>query len=710
MTDKYVSFKKQKTDSTNPSNNNNNNNDTNSNEMTKKYGIGAKLLAQMGYVKGQGLGSGGKGIANPIEAVQRPRGKVGLGMLSSTADKMNRNDEDIYSSDDDNVSSSSEENPLTSKFNNNITHKKNDISKPVQFNKKGTVTLNNSERLKILNRLRDLERNNTTIKVLPTLLEDLKTKPEIEKDTKFQLLDIVQKLEHIDSRLKSLDLRIPALKSEQQQLHNANRLLLELDESISNQDSLKNGEVLQTHIEKIMQLQDDDVMDSLMAKLLKNVFFQDPYKSDNKWILKENMFEKYIFPIIDILQYRINDELFSYRKLNKTQTAIFQIIYPQIIALISNTNLNSHLDNKILITVLVEYEQTLKYIHSYDHILKTVMEPKLCIELQNIVNTDLVNSGITWLLDYVVLLPSEMVDTIQLLIKDIFKTFCENWYYRDPLISRENISVIRKLLDNEQYYEIVQREFTPTLYSFKEKYFSIETDLHDTIIEEKDGNTSNSIDVIKLVRKCRYILYPKDYETFMFCFFNSANKFLFDWVFYYGDDPVMRSKAQNWFNWFINEGFSGYKDGDELTPMELEKIKETRQFLGEINNDTDPIHNENFNIIDALVANLIGSDDHAVNTDKECKEYTVDTIPIRKVTTSFKEVVEDYCIANGCILEKLSNKYTDISIGKNNTLLVPVFRVTNGMKHKNVAIKDDILWVEQNNEKYVPTYLRDFNF
>lgn len=42
------------------------------------YGIGAALMAKMGYVSGKGLGSDGKGILNPIEHKMRPQG-LGLG-------------------------------------------------------------------------------------------------------------------------------------------------------------------------------------------------------------------------------------------------------------------------------------------------------------------------------------------------------------------------------------------------------------------------------------------------------------------------------------------------------------------------------------------------------------------------------------------------------------------------------------------------------
>ncbi|XP_021745446.1 uncharacterized protein LOC110711382 [Chenopodium quinoa] len=42
-------------------------------------GFGSKMMAKMGYVEGEGLGKEGKGMASPIEVIQRPK-SLGLGM------------------------------------------------------------------------------------------------------------------------------------------------------------------------------------------------------------------------------------------------------------------------------------------------------------------------------------------------------------------------------------------------------------------------------------------------------------------------------------------------------------------------------------------------------------------------------------------------------------------------------------------------------
>lgn len=55
-------------------------------------GFGSKMMAKMGYVDGGGLGNDGSGIAEPIEAIQRPK-SLGLGAMipetGNTSEPMN---------------------------------------------------------------------------------------------------------------------------------------------------------------------------------------------------------------------------------------------------------------------------------------------------------------------------------------------------------------------------------------------------------------------------------------------------------------------------------------------------------------------------------------------------------------------------------------------------------------------------------------------
>ncbi|KAL2819423.1 GC-rich sequence DNA-binding factor-like protein-domain-containing protein [Aspergillus granulosus] len=60
--------------------NNNNNAAKSSSNGPGASSFGARMLAKMGYVQGQGLGSSGQGIVNPIEAQARPQG-IGLGAV-----------------------------------------------------------------------------------------------------------------------------------------------------------------------------------------------------------------------------------------------------------------------------------------------------------------------------------------------------------------------------------------------------------------------------------------------------------------------------------------------------------------------------------------------------------------------------------------------------------------------------------------------------
>lgn len=663
-----------------------------SKEMDKKYGIGAKLLSQMGYVPGKGLGSGGRGISNPIEAAKRPQGKVGLGMFAAAA-SMN---EDGYSSTSSVSSSDDEGND------NDIPKMK---TKFISFNKKGTATLNNSERLRIISQLQSLKIGDSTLSISPKLIDQIKTKTNISKETNTQLLDIIHKLEHIETRLSSLSIRLPDLHKRQQTLRESSKLLSQIDNDISNQDYTET--LLQEHIDTILQLPDDDIMDILMSKLLKRVFLKEPYMSDNQWILKANNFQKIILPTIDILQYRINEDKFINNKLNKTQTILFKIVFDKINGLITNdqwtrSSNDTILNPKSILALLINYETVLKYINCYEYILNQTLLPIL---MQVLNRWDIMSqeSNIDWIRDFVILIPPEKIEPLIVIITNKFNEYCIDWYHRNPLISMTNVNFIKEIIGEDKYYDSVRRKLTSNLVEqLWEKYFDLLYDLDGDEEQDNSGNdTIDSMYVLRFILKCRYILHPQDFDTIIKASFNEINKFIFDWIYYYRQD---RKRCVNWFHWFLNNVYKdGIQDGS-LTSLEITNIKRSQAFIDKITDNTDPIHDEGFQLIKVL------EDGYESETVVQGigKEYTVESIPMRKVAVTFKEVVEDYCIAKGYLLKKLDNKYTDISYGSDQSMLVPVYQIKQGNKNKYVAIKDDILWVEDDNDKYIPTYLHDF--
>lgn len=752
-----------------------NNNDNN--EMIKKYGVGAKLLSRMGYKIGHGLGSEGKGISKPIEAIKRPHGKAGLGMLSDLSNHQNDDleDDNGYSSSSSSFSSSvvSEASIF---FNENMVNgtpipshekaKKNTESskeKKIIFNKKGTVTLNNVERLKLINRLKDLEINHPNIKIPYTLLDTLKTKTVISKELRIQIVDIVQKLENIEIQLEILTDRIAILNIQHKSLTVSGSILSDIAQYLSIKDPDAFLIQVPEYIEKILQIENDDIMDILMSRFLKHLFnsqknyadkdqeivnFDSNDKSVSElWILTDTPFQKYFLPVVDILQYRIDENMYLKKKLNRTQTVIFQNVYPVISKLIESTKLGSVFDFDTMIATLIDYEQLLKYLNCYDYLLENVLMPKI----EDIIYddwelyADTVN--VNWLLNILILLPDEKIQDIKEMVKNKFEDYCYHWYYRDPIISRQNLLIIKQILDSDdQFYKIIRTFLLPKFVKVSDKYFDLEYDMvhlsdkndndndNDYDHDNMDGVQDNfdSIYVFKFIRDHQYIFHSRDYEIFILFFFNSINKFIFDWCFYYNHNQLSVQRAKNWFCWFINQVFFGFTEANAPSQLEISQIKKSKEFLFKLinysqNNDNNsdnrnnhgneidgdfveitPIHDETFNLLDSLEFIYEATDKDTWRIDCDSEEYKVASLPMRKVTVTFKEVVEDYCVEKGYILQKLNNKYTDISFGSTNCVLVPIYQVRNGSRHKNIAIKDDILWVEDDKGDYTPMYLHEF--
>lgn len=65
----------------------------------ERYGIGAKLLIKMGYEQGKALGSGDKGLVNPLDVKLRPKG-LGVGGINEKTEQAEQMTKSLHSPDE----------------------------------------------------------------------------------------------------------------------------------------------------------------------------------------------------------------------------------------------------------------------------------------------------------------------------------------------------------------------------------------------------------------------------------------------------------------------------------------------------------------------------------------------------------------------------------------------------------------------------------
>ena len=155
------------------------------------------------------------------------------------------------------------------------------------------------------------------------------------------------------------------------------------------------------------------------------------------------------------------------------------------------------------------------------------------------------------------------------------------------------------------------------------------------------------------------------YELLIRGTFNNINKILYQWHLYSTEKDLHKSKW--WLNWLMNVIFE-----DSLpTGLELLEVRKSYHIFAM----SDRFHvdkstlDEDFNLRLSL-RNLMETQaiNNIIKIEEEEPTYTIHNIPLAKVVTSFKDVVEDYCLEKGYLINKIPNMYTQLPYGRDQDL------------------------------------------
>lgn len=653
--------------------------------LQQRYGIGAQLLSKMGYVSGQGLGSGGTGIAQPISATssQTPKSsRSGLGMMSAA----NAVNDGYYSS------SSEEDNVL--EVPSVVSFKKSDASEGGD----------NTERVRsrMFQKLNELENKSIlgyrdddmdTILELRQRLKDMDGS-NIESSSE-RLSSLVDELDDVTNRLCELDTQLPLLDND---LYDATTL-----EEILNSMKSVNPETFDGIINMILKLPNDDLVDSFISRCIRKVFV------DYDWdILNEKTYPSVtIKNLVNNVKYRLDSKKGF---LNQTQTSIYLIVFQKIDNYLKGSDfMNNDKDYENVIALLLNFEEVLQYIECYEYILNVYVIPAILnsCEKWDFCDSSQQKTVRRWFQDFSMILPAEPIGEMKEILKRKLIDYCQNWDYETSKVPDEReLNFVRELFNNVQgpqidYASLTSKYFTKRFVKvFWNEYYDPIAELEGWNHHDKAGKETGSILALSVLHLYRALLNEEDNRLIIKSAFNDINKVLFQWLLYANESDKL--KALYWFNWFINSSFSS----TILRDFEVEEINRTIKFLNnwKFNRRVEGIHSEVFDLegkLDHLHANRSSND-----KESSSHGYTIKNIPMRKVLPTFKDVVEQYCEEHNLLMNKLTNKYAHLKYGKDSSVLVPIFELTRKeCRPMNIALKDDILWVEEDESRYMPIFL-----
>lgn len=651
-----------------------------SSQHTERYGIGAKLMAQMGYKTGKGLGAEGKGIVQPIEQKLRPS-LLGLGGMDENtrqsqlrrkeASKKKKNSEELGSEGDEgNKGNRKSQTPAPKNVYKTMEEMETEgLHIPSGFKHIIDMT---SEGGRVIENMDDsvIVRSGATTPDTLSLFD--KARGEIEKFSKdWRILQqrkqhTKTQYENLEGEMDTLLLKIGRLKS-----------VIEVVEKINNTEKDDEGRLIELldklqieHFDELNQYNLDRVAVSVLYPMLeKHLANWDPI--ENPTLFRD------VFIKFRVLLQSTDSTLFS--------TMMYRLWLPKVRSFLS-TNWNVEHPTSIIL-LLEEWENTLpKLIRN--QLLTQAILPKLKQGIEQWkprkqpYSTTATSPPHAWLFPWLPYLPensrSEVIDQVKLK----FSTLLSSWRPSkgSPIDGLESWI---ELFGTEDMENLLVSHLLPRLGDYLRKEF---------MVNPADQNMEPLEHVIKWGKFVRPSTLGVIFEE---QFFPKWIDVLYQWLVSPQCNPSEISIwFRSWQEWFPNDIQEipavkhGFRRGLDLINAALDVDASERSKKLQ-----NPVKDSKLSSSRKGVENLKISEKPSASTGKS-------------VASTFREVVEDFCTNNDLFL--ISLKKAHQSLGH---ALFKISPSPTGHGGIMCYFDDDVLWVQsaENRSEYEPISLNELS-
>ncbi|KTW25966.1 hypothetical protein T552_03240 [Pneumocystis carinii B80] len=665
------------------------------NSETSKYfknsGFGAKMLEKMGYIAGQGLGSQGQGILNPVETKVRPT-RAGLGLIKEKTqqaiDESRRRGEISEDEEDQHIKKPIPEKKSERIHKEKIKHKTaSEIAggmevppvlqqiidmteKEVKLieNVSGTMsipmTLSRNDEMYQISLLarRDLEMYATEWKQLQDRkvyieMEELRINEDAEKES-----IKIEKLEKIIKEIEDIYLFCKNNSEDSLVLLNNISGILE--------------EIQHKFLEEIEIYNLDEVIISILFPIIKPLFLSwDPLEEPSPVL---NFFHKWkqIIGVKNVSEID-QDDHFSLKQTIMTpfESMLQHLWVPKVRSAINNTwnpyNYSSAL-------FLFESWKNLLSPFIQDFVLNQLIFPKLQKSIFNWNPRNFIKKKDSrlphiWLFPWLPLL-KENTETLIDSVKRKFKMILSSWDIKDGPI--EELNVWKEIFGDTQFEKLMLTHILPKLSACLRLDFFVDP-------------SDQKLEPLEWILPWRSFFKPSVFDQlFATEFFPKWMDILYIWL---TDSECNYTQVSEWYQWW-----------QQVFPPEMLEMPMIREsFI----NGLDMMH-QALNLGNDVSEKLLPP---VTNLTQPIEIETKET-PLPKTYSKqledrdveFKDVVEEFCLEHDLVLIPLRKAHE----GTGN----PLFRITasaSGTGGIIVYIKGDVVWVQniKNKNEFNPESL-----